>query len=102
MSYLSVPENSAPLAAARERFHRFHGFQASRVERAAMARTPGVLVALGDLRGVIYRSDRGQAGRPRTFVHFFRNPPRLLCDPDGRQLHIHGGEYRITRLGLED
>lgn len=101
MSYLSVPEDAASLAAARERYQRFHGFAAGRVERAALPRPPPVLAALGELRGVIYRSDRGQAGRPRTFVHFFEKPPRLLCDPAGRQLHILGGDYRVTRLGLE-
>jgi len=62
---------------------------------------PDVLTHLGELRGLIYRSDRGQCGRLRTFVHFFETPAQLTCDPRGRQLHILGGNYRITRRGIE-
>jgi hypothetical protein len=62
---------------------------------------PDVLMRLGELRGLIYRSDRGRYGRPRTFVHFFETPVQLTCDPHGRQLHILGGNYRITRRGIE-
>ena len=62
---------------------------------------PDVLMHLGELHGLIYRSDRGQCGRPRTFVHFFETPADLTCDPHGRQLHILGGNYRITRRGIE-
>jgi hypothetical protein len=53
------------------------------------------------LRGLIYSSDRGQCGAPRTFIHFLRTPPRLACDPAGRQLYILGGRYRVTRRGIE-
>ena len=111
MSYLAVasdedsahPPGSTPgaLAEARARYRSFHGFAAGRTEQAALPRPPPVLTALGELRGVIYRSERGQPGKPRDFVHFFQRPPRLLCDPAGQQLYIHGGRYRITQLGLE-
>jgi hypothetical protein len=89
------------LAEARARYRSFHGFAARRTETAALPRPPRVLTALGELRGVIYRSERGQPGRPRDFVHFFQSPPRLLCDPAGHQLYIQGGRYRVTQLGLE-
>jgi hypothetical protein len=62
---------------------------------------PDVLMHLGELRGLIYRADRWQSGRPRTFVHFFETPAQLTCDPKGEQLHILGGNYRITRRGIE-
>lgn len=111
MSYLAVasdedppaPSGSTPVAVAeaRARYRSFHGFAARRTESAALPRPPPVLTALGELRGVIYRSDRGQPGQPRDFVHFFQRPPRLLCDPAGHQLYIHGGSYRVTKLGLE-
>ena len=48
-----------------------------------------------------HRSERGQPGRPRSFVHFFQNPPLLTSDPRGKQLHIVGGNYRVTRRGIE-
>lgn len=71
------------------------------VRRHCPREVPPVLVPLGELRGVIYRSDRGQCGRPRTFVHFFESPPLLTCDPAGQRLHIVGGRYQVTRRGLE-
>ena len=57
------------------------------------------LVDLGALRGVIYTRDHG--GIKRTYIHFMDDPPRLACDPDGRQLYVLGGSYRITRRGIE-
>jgi hypothetical protein len=59
-----------------------------------------VLVKLGKLKGLIYTSDRGQCGRPRTFVHFMETPPVLAANPEGTQLHILGGRYRVTRKGI--
>jgi len=60
-----------------------------------------MLMRLGELRGVIYRSDRQEKGRPRTFVHFFETPAELMCDRRGRQLYIQGGRYRVTMHGIE-
>jgi hypothetical protein len=62
---------------------------------------PKVLVRVGDLRGLIYRSDRGQPGCQRTFVHFLESPAQLASDPSGKQLYILGGNYRVTRRGIE-
>ena len=63
---------------------------------------PPVVVELGDLVGVIYRSDRGRAGRPRTYIHLMRYPPVLASDVAGRQLYVIGGRYRVTGRGIED
>ena len=83
-------------------FEQFHCFPpAVMVRRRCPRQLPPVLVPLGELRGVIYRSDRGQCGRPRTFVHFFKSPPLLACDPAGQCLHIVGGRYQITPRGIE-
>jgi hypothetical protein len=62
---------------------------------------PDVLMRLGELRGLIYRSDRGQTGRPHTFVHFFQTPADLMCDQRGRHLYIQGGNYCVTTRGIE-
>lgn len=62
---------------------------------------PRVLVKLGRLRGLIYTSDKGNCGRPRTYIHFMRTTPLLACDPEGTQLHILGGRYRVTAHGIE-
>ena len=80
----------------------FQCFEAPRLFRhRRQGMIPDVLMHLGELRGLIYRSDRGQRGRPRTFVHFFETPADLACDLGGRQLYIQGGRYRVTTRGIE-
>jgi hypothetical protein len=61
--------------------------------------TSQTLVDLGALRAVIYTRDR--CARRSTYIHFMAAPPRLVCDSNGRQLYILGGNYRITRRGIE-
>lgn len=105
MSYL-IFRRSRPEPGGVERaaalFERFHCFRAPALIRCRCRRViPRVLVRLGELRGLIYRSDRGQRGCPRTFIHFMDQPPALACDPEGRQLYILGGRYRITPRGIE-
>jgi hypothetical protein len=83
-------------------FQSFHSFRPPGLVRCHCRRVmPRVIVRLGELRGLIYRSDRGQCGCPRTFIHFMEEPPALACDPSGRQLYILGGRYRVTRRGIE-
>ncbi len=87
---------------AGELFKHFHCFAAPRVIRRPCRRViPRVLVHLGQLRGLIYSSDRGQRGRPRTFIHLMETPPTLACDPAGTQLYILGGRYRVSSRGIE-
>jgi len=112
VSYFVCPETAlthacadnlpAQVARASGLFEQFHCFApAAMVRRRCPRQVPPVLVRLGELRGVIYRSDRGQSGCPRTFVHLFESPPLLTCDPAGRRLHVVGGRYRITPRGIE-
>lgn len=90
------------LATARQLFERFHSFAPPHTERRQCRRLiPKVLVNLGELRGLIYRSDKEQCGGPRTFIHFMETPPLLTSDPGGRQLYIVGGDYRVTSRGIE-
>ena len=62
---------------------------------------PPMVVELGKIVGLIYRSDKGQPGRPRTYIHLMEDPPRLVSDLAGTQLYIVGGSYRVTRRGIE-
>ncbi len=62
---------------------------------------PRLLVNLGRLRALVYASDKGQRGRPRTYIHFMERQPWLTCDVGGKQLYIVGGKYRITSRGIE-
>jgi len=87
---------------ARRLFEEFHSFAPPRVIRSECRRSmPRVVVKLGELRGLIYSSDKAQCGRPRTFIHFMETRPTLACDPDGKQLYILGGNYRVTNRGIE-
>lgn len=90
------------LRSAGQLFDRFHCFAPARVIREPCRRViPRVLVHVGELRGLIYRSDKKSRGRPQTYIHFMETPARLACDPEGRQLYIIGGNYRITERGID-
>src|SRR5215470_14134427 len=91
----------------KELYRVFHNSPARRVIRLRYERRcdhnglPRALVDLGALRGLIYSADRDGCGRVKTFIHFMETPPRLMCDPQGSQLYVVGGRYRITRRGIE-
>ena len=98
----SAPGAGAGLREGGALFERFHQFAPPSVLRVRCRRLmPRVLVHVGELRGLIYRSDRGCRAQPRTYVHFLESPARLACDAGGRQLFIVGGRYRVTRRGIE-
>jgi hypothetical protein len=71
-----------------------------RVEQGVQ-RLAGELVDLGELAGLIYRSDKWHPGQVQTYIHFMETPPRLASDAGGTQLYIVGGDYRVTRRGIE-
>jgi hypothetical protein len=83
-------------------FEQFHRYAPDMVARSSCRRTiPEVLVKIGKLRGLIYSSDKGERGRPKSYIHFMEEEPLLACDAKGRQLYILGGNYRVTRRGIE-
>jgi hypothetical protein len=87
---------------ARSLFSLFHCFPPAEVIWKPCPRLiPRVLVQLGHLRGLIYSSNKGTQGRRRTYIHFMEKPPRLTCNPQGTQLYIVGGNYRVTPRGIE-
>ncbi len=109
MSYVRVSYRTAGtggrkdcMNCAHALFQTFHCFPAEAIRKRRWNRVmPRVLVELGRLKGLIYSSDRGGFGRPRTFIHFMETPPVLACNPSGNQLYVLGGNYRITRRGIE-
>ena len=102
MPYILCPGETIARAVrrAQDLFREFHHFAAGPSFMYRCRTRPRVLVRLGRLKGLIYSSDRGQCGRSRTFIHFMETPPVLAADPDGTQLHILGGRYRVTRKGI--
>ncbi len=85
-----------------ELYRRFNRFAPTALKRVAHPRqVPALLVELGEAVGIIYRSDKWQRGRPRTYIHFMEEPPQLASNVEGTQLFLIGGKYRITPRGIE-
>ena len=61
---------------------------------------PPAVIHVGHLVGLIYRADRG-TGRPHAYIHLMQHPPHLVVNPEGDQLYIVGGNYRVTSRGIE-
>ena len=82
-------------------YRRFTRFPARSLQRVSHQRImPPVVVELGRLAAVVYRSDKW-VGHPRTYIHRMEDPPRLVSDVAGRRLFLIGGNYRITSRGIE-
>ena len=83
-------------------YEQFNRFGPSRMLRIRHPRViPPVVVELGELAGLIYRSDKGRAGQPLTYIHVMQDPPRLVSNIEGTQLYILGGSYHVTQRGIE-
>lgn len=94
--------NSKQLQMGEALYRRFNRFEPDRVEYFAYSRImPPVVVELGELAGLIYRSDKWQSGKPRMYIHFMESSPRLVSNVTGTQLYIVGGKYRVTPRGIE-
>jgi hypothetical protein len=82
-------------------YRRFTRLPVRSVQRVSHHRiVPPVVVELGRLVAVMYRSDKW-VGHPRTYIHYMEDPPRLVSDVAGRQLFVIGGNYRVTARGIE-
>lgn len=83
-------------------YERFNHSSPSQVIKVRHARLmPPVVMHLGELAGLIYRSDKGQPRTLRTYIHFMEDPPKLVSDVLGTQLYIVGGSYRVSPQGIE-
>jgi hypothetical protein len=101
-----VPAGKVPcsleLRRGAELYRQFYRFEPAHLQRLAYPRlAPPVVVTLGELVGVIYRSDKWNPGRLRTYIHFMEDRPQLASNVEGSQLYIVGGSYRITPRGIE-
>lgn len=104
MSHLTDSQERLALVARQgiELYRQFNGYLPPLVETVPCARViPPLVVELGALVGVIYRSDKGQPGVPLTYIHRMEDPPRLVSNVAGTQLYIVGGSYRVTAQGIE-
>jgi hypothetical protein len=92
----------AEIARAKQLFTSFRGAVPSEVLRVAMRATPRAALTLGELLGIMYRTERD--GELVNYRHVFQKSARpiLAVTPDGRTLLILGGDYRVTSRGIVD
>jgi hypothetical protein len=87
---------------AARNFAKFHGTEATNVDKVKIAEFGKVAYLVGELEGVIYATDRD--GKPEKYIHRFRKSsrPLLVTNHDGTQLRIIGGKYLFTEDGIVD
>lgn len=94
-------ERGQAVAAGAALYRRVSQFPPRTLTRVHWPRVmPSVVVELGRLVAVVYRSDKW-VGHPRTYIHRMDDPPRLVSDVHGRRLFVVGGSYRVTERGIE-
>lgn len=79
----------------------FHwGYPARRVERRKVSPTPKVLVELGKVSEITYRTKK-KGEKARLFSHDFEGKlPTLAMDVRNKRLHFVGGSYTVTADGI--
>lgn len=85
-----------------QRFTGFRGTTPERVDRVPVPKPPRVLLHVGEVLGIMYRTERdGEVG---DYLHEFRKKsrPTLAVTSDGKTLYLLGGAYRVTDHGIED
>jgi len=100
------PDERELLRAAKAFREDFHwGIPARKVARKKVAPTPRVLVELGKLHAVEYKTHKKGDG-PSVYHHDFGEEtgrrPTLAMDAENGSLHVVGGEYRVTDRGIEN
>lgn len=97
-----APNPRSQRARAEQTFRRWHEFDPKRLVqvKGPPPRIPKMLVKLGDMVQIIYRSPKYD-GQAKVYEHRTGRPhPVLATDPDGKHLYIVGGKVRVTADGL--
>jgi hypothetical protein len=93
---------SAAVKKAASLYERFSGHQAEGIGRVHVPPIPPVGVCIGEVDGILYTTVRD--GQVEKYIHKFaaKDRPLFVVSPDGRSIHLLGGKYRFTELGLVD
>lgn len=83
-------------------YERFTGHDPEVVGKIRVIETPKVGIDIGDVDGILYTTIRD--GVVEKYIHKFapKDKPMLVVSPDGKSIHIVGGHYRFTSLGIVD
>jgi len=97
---LLVLTNPNTVAEAKAAYRRFHGIDCKRTRQ--LQTVPGVqaLVALGDLKEIVYKPTKG-ARRGPAFVHKFGAGAVLAATPDGKHVYLVPAAGRPFRVDFE-
>lgn len=96
------PSSKVQLRDAAKLYEDFTGHEAEIVGKTEKPEIPDVLVAIGEIDGIMYSTVRD--GKLERYIHQFRKNSRPLfaVSPDGKQLFMLGGAYNFTDRGIVD
>jgi hypothetical protein len=95
-------ERLAMLKQAARLYGDFSGHEAEIVGRVKAPKIPRVLVKIGQIDGILYRTVRD--GKKEKYIHKFAKgaKPTFCVSSDGKQIFLLGGRYRFTEQGIID
>jgi len=87
---------------AADLYERFSGHEAEAIGKVRVNPLPRVGVAIGEVDGILYSTVRD--GVFEKYIHKFRqrDKPLFVVSPDGKSLHLVGGNYTFTERGIVD
>jgi len=90
------------ISKAADLYERFSGHDAEIVGKVRVNPMPKVGVAVGEVDGILYTTVRD--GVLEKYIHKFRkaDKPLFVVSPDGKSLHLVGGNYTFTERGIVD
>ena len=96
------PAKSVQVRNAKQLYEDFTGHKATEKVSIDKPVMPDVLLAVGDVDGILYTTVRD--GKLEKYIHKFakRSRPTFAVSHDGKQLYMLGGSYNFTERGIED
>lgn len=90
------------IARAADLYTRFSGHDAEAIGKITVPNVPAVGVVIGDIDFIGYTTVRD--GKTEAYIHKFhkRDKPLFVVSPDGKSLHLIGGNYTFTERGIVD
>lgn len=93
---------ASELQRAADLYERFSGHKAEAIGKIKVPPLPAVGVAVGEIDFIGYTTVRD--GVTEAYIHKFhkKDKPLFVVSPDGKSLHLIGGNYTFTERGIVD